>query len=156
MFRRAAISFSAEATSSPWARLSSWHGPAITDSGRLLPNRTEPMVTTGAAELWSLKIWSFDASHSLHQRERGRRQQLAGNVFDDLAVFLTFRTRRDPVGIGQERRPFRFALGERFPGQEIGQLLVGFADQGREEADRADRMLLPELQRGVLKPFQQR
>ena len=41
-FSRAAISFSAAATSSAWARLSSWHGPAITPSGRSAPKRTAP------------------------------------------------------------------------------------------------------------------
>src|SRR3954463_8360344 len=49
MFNRTAISFSACATSSAWARLSSWHGPAITEIGKALPKRTWPRATTGAA-----------------------------------------------------------------------------------------------------------
>src|SRR3981189_3370713 len=53
MFRRAAISFSAEATSSAWARLSSWHGPAMIEIGKSLPNLTDPAATTGAAEMLS-------------------------------------------------------------------------------------------------------
>ena len=42
-----AISFSAAAISSACARLSSWHGPAISASGSALPKRTLPTVTTG-------------------------------------------------------------------------------------------------------------
>ncbi len=44
---RAAISFSAEAISSACARLSSWHGPAISASGNALPKRTFPTLTIG-------------------------------------------------------------------------------------------------------------
>src|SRR6195256_2669931 len=55
IFNRAAISFSAPATSSAWARLSSWHGPAMIEIGKSLPNLTWPAVTTGAAELLAFK-----------------------------------------------------------------------------------------------------
>src|SRR3982074_1702665 len=50
-----AISFSAEAASSAWARLSSWHGPAMIEIGKSLPNLTSPAVTTGAAEMLAFK-----------------------------------------------------------------------------------------------------
>src|ERR1700730_7483791 len=59
IFKRAAISFSAEATSSAWARLSSWHGPAMIEIGRSLPNLTDPAVTTGAAEVVAFKTFSL-------------------------------------------------------------------------------------------------
>ena len=39
------------ATSSACARLSSWHGPAMIEIGRSLPNLTDPAATTGAAEI---------------------------------------------------------------------------------------------------------
>src|SRR5258707_11293665 len=55
IFKRAAISFSAPATSSAWARLSSWHGPAMIEIGKSLPNLTSPAVTTGAAEMLGFK-----------------------------------------------------------------------------------------------------
>src|SRR6476469_2190000 len=48
---RDAISLSAEATSSACARLSSWHGPAMIEIGRSLPNLTDPAETSGAAEM---------------------------------------------------------------------------------------------------------
>src|SRR6266568_5190893 len=55
IFKRAAISFSAPATSSAWARLSSWHGPATIEIGKSLPNLTWPAVTTGAVEVLAFK-----------------------------------------------------------------------------------------------------
>src|ERR1700761_6923549 len=55
MFRRAAISFRADATSSPCARLSSWHGPAMIEIGNWLPNLTRPTSTISAAEVAALK-----------------------------------------------------------------------------------------------------
>ena len=54
-----AISFSALATSSACARLSSWQGPAIIEIGRSLPNLTWPAVTTGAASSFAFKGFSF-------------------------------------------------------------------------------------------------
>src|SRR5262249_49878092 len=50
ILRRPAISFSALATSSACALLSSWHGPAIIEIGKSLPNLTDPTVTTGEAK----------------------------------------------------------------------------------------------------------
>src|ERR1700716_3607955 len=55
MFSRAAISFSADATSSACARLSNWHGPAMIEIGSSLPNLTLPAVTTGAAGILGFK-----------------------------------------------------------------------------------------------------
>src|ERR1700722_13413436 len=55
--RRVAISFSAQATSSACARLSSWHGPAMIEIGKSLPNLTDPAVTTGAAEMLAFKAF---------------------------------------------------------------------------------------------------
>jgi hypothetical protein len=45
----AAISFSADATSSACARLSSWQGPAMIEIGKALPNFADPTATIGAA-----------------------------------------------------------------------------------------------------------
>src|ERR1700716_3640987 len=59
MFSRAAISFSAEATSSAWARLSSWHGPAMIEIGNSLPNLTDPAATTGEAAMLAFKTNSL-------------------------------------------------------------------------------------------------
>src|SRR6185437_5007939 len=56
---RAAISFSAPATSSACARLSSWHGPAMIEIGRSLPNLTDPAATSGAAGKFAFKLFSL-------------------------------------------------------------------------------------------------
>src|ERR1051325_6050784 len=50
MPRRPAISLSAAAISSAWARLSSAHGPAIRASGSALPKRAAPIATTALAD----------------------------------------------------------------------------------------------------------
>ena len=65
---RAAISFSAPATSSACARLSSWHGPAMIEIGRSLPNLTEPAETTGAAEMFAFKGISFYPARTMPVR----------------------------------------------------------------------------------------
>src|SRR5258707_1514593 len=187
MSKADAISLSAEATSSACARLSSWHGPAMIEIGRSLPNLTDPAATSGAGEVFAFKALSFSAAdHAgqgrqdqpslgtssiwvasadirrasqgrlLHRRECGRHQQLIDDVADDLAVRLGLRTRLDPFGIALECGPFLFAVGERFPRQEIGQLLVGFADQRRKKSGLSDAVLLPDLQGDGLEPLQER
>src|SRR5258705_11639284 len=55
IFKRAAISFRAPATSGAGAGLSSWHGPAMIEIGKSLRNLTSPAVTTGAAEMLAFK-----------------------------------------------------------------------------------------------------
>jgi hypothetical protein len=54
---RAAISLSAAAISSACARLSSAQGPAISESGNLLPKRTAPIVTV----VLGASFWSTDS-----------------------------------------------------------------------------------------------
>src|SRR3954451_2843190 len=105
-FSRAAISFSADATSSACARLSSWHGPAMIEIGSALPNLTAPAETTGAAVMSAFKVFS------LHRRKSGRHQQLPDNIADDLAVCLAFYARVHPVRISLKRGPFPLAFGQ--------------------------------------------
>src|SRR5437660_671342 len=188
IFKRAAISFSAEATSSACARLSSWHGPAMIEIGKSLPNLTDPTATSGAAELFAFKALSSSAAdHAgrrrwdqptltvsnvrlapqaksggatkgrlLHRRECGRRQQLIDDIADDLTVRLGLCARLDPFRIALKGGPFLLAIGERFPCQQIGQFLMGFADQRREKSGLPDAVLLPNLQRDGLEALQQR
>src|ERR1700686_1950269 len=93
MLSRAAISFSAEATPSACARLSSWHGPAMIEIGRSLPNLTAPAVTIGAAEMLALK--GFPSSGADHAGPRHQDQPrfapeyqgcAAGHFTDENAV----------------------------------------------------------------------
>src|SRR5437868_76373 len=95
--------------------------------GSALPNLTAPAETTGAAVMSAFKVFS------LHRRESGRHQQLTDDIADDLAVRLAFCARLHPVRVALERGPFLVAVGQRIPRQHVSQLLVGFADQGREK-----------------------
>src|SRR5690242_11152882 len=125
--------------------------------GKLLPNLTWPTVTTGAAEMSAFTGVPFSRgpcrsapSRStpfrpritglrgllFYRRERCRHQQLADDVIDDLAVCFARGAACEPIRIGLERRPLLFAIRKRVPRKEIGQLLVGSADQRGEEADR--------------------
>src|SRR5258708_815891 len=139
MSSRAAISFSALAISSAWVRLSIWHGPAMIEIGKALPNLTAPAETTGAAVMSAFKVFS------LHRRKRGGHQQLTDDVADDLAVCFAIGARGDPVRVALERGPFFLAVGERFPRQYVSQLLVGFTYQRGEEPGLLDAVLFPEF-----------
>src|SRR5579871_4506796 len=70
MFRRLAISLNAEATSSPCARLSSWHGPAMIEIGKSLPNLTGPTLTFEAAETAAFNGLVLFARDHAGQRKR--------------------------------------------------------------------------------------
>jgi hypothetical protein len=74
------------------------------------------------------------------------RKEGVGDVRQDRTAPLAFGARRDPLGVGLERIPQAFALGEVLPCQEVGKLLVALAHERGPEADRADAVLLPELQ----------
>src|ERR1700759_285641 len=71
MLRRAAISFSALATSSAWARLSSAQGPAMIEIGKSLPNLTWPALTIAAAE-----TCLFNALSLIRRDHKGRAQRI--------------------------------------------------------------------------------
>src|ERR1044072_6290270 len=78
-----------------------------------------------------------------YRRKRRRHQQLADDVIDDLAVLLALGAAGDPVGIALECGPLLFAVGERVPRHEIGQFLIGRADQRGEETGLLDAVLVP-------------
>src|SRR5690349_15457944 len=98
----------------------------------------------------------WPAAASLHRRKRRRHQELAHDVGYDLAIFLGLRARGDPFLIALECGPLLLAIGKGFPGKEIGQLLVGFPNQRREEAGLLDAVLLPELQCDSIEALEQR
>src|SRR6516165_2485030 len=93
---------------------------------------------------------------SLHRRKRRRGEELVDDVVDDLSIRLGFRARLDPCRIGHEGRPLLLALGQGVPGQKIGELLVGFADERGEKAGLLDAVLFPQLQRDGVKALQKR
>src|SRR5207245_4084542 len=93
---------------------------------------------------------------SLHGRKRGWRQQLAADVLAELAILLRPGDHRDPFGIGEKSAPALLTLGHAVPGEHVGDLLAALADQRGPKPDLADAVLLPDPQRLVLEPRQQR
>src|SRR5215510_296272 len=91
----------------------------------------------------------------IDRRERRRRQDLARQRLYDRAVALALGAFADPLGIAHERVPFLLALGQRFPGQHVMQVVVGFADQRGPEAGLADAVPLPDAERGGLEALEQ-
>jgi hypothetical protein len=91
----------------------------------------------------------------LHRRERGRLEDLVGDVGEDWAVRLGFGAFLQPFGVVHEGGPFGFALGQGFPGQEVDELLVALADDRRPEAGLADAEALPDLERDRLEAVEE-
>jgi len=90
-----------------------------------------------------------------HRRESCRREQLAADIGNDLPVALRLVAGLVPHRIGDESRPFRLTLGQRFPGEEIGEAIAVFADRRGEKPGLADAMPLPNGQRLVGKALEQ-
>src|SRR5580658_9614343 len=164
MPRRAAISLSADAISNACARLSSTHGPAIKASGSALPKRTLPTATAGLgfAVIGSLRRTMIAAPHRvnrrrlLQRREGCRPQEGAFDVGDDRPVLFAVVADFEPGRIGGKRVPLLLALGERFPDEQIMQVVVAVTDQHGPEADLLDAVLFPDLQGMVFEPLEQR
>src|SRR5437660_944113 len=74
---------------------------------------------------------------------------------DDRPVALGFGTLGVPFGIGLERGPFLFTVGERFPFQEIIESLVRISDGDCPKAGLLDAVPLPDIQSNRVKALQQ-
>src|SRR5258708_18201730 len=93
---------------------------------------------------------------SPHGGKRGWRQQLAADALDELAILLGLGDHLGPFGIGEKSVPALLALGHAVPGKHVDDLLAALADQRGPEPGLADAVLLPDPQRLVLEPRQQR
>src|SRR6202051_4995950 len=93
---------------------------------------------------------------SLHGRKRGWRQQLAADVLDELAILLRLGDHCGPLGIGEKSAPALLPRGHAVAGEHVGDLLAALADQRGPKPGLADAVLLPDPQRLVLEPRQQR
>src|SRR5258708_1992381 len=71
-------------------------------------------------------------------------------------ALLLIPTHRAPFGIGKKSAPTLLALGQTVPGEHVGNLLAALADQRGPKPSLADAVLLPDPQRLVLEPRQQR
>ena len=66
-------------------------------------------------------------------------EAMIGPSFSDLGAL------REPFRVGHERRPFRLALGERVPRQEVIEVLVRVADEDGPEPRLPDAVALPQI-----------
>src|SRR5579883_1640531 len=159
----AASSLSAEAMSKACAPLSSAQGPAIKASGRSLPKRALPTVTMGFG---FAVIIVLPGDHDrragrgqlvlLHGRKCRRPQESACDIGDNGPVLFTVVAHLVPGGIRLKRVPLRLAIGKRVPGKHVMQIMIAVADQDGPEAGLFDAVPLPDFQRVVLEPAEQR
>src|SRR5580692_5803900 len=111
----AVTSLSAAAMSKACARLSSAHGPAISASGKALPNRALPIVTV---EFGFIDVLADDHEGggrpgqpaSFHRRKRRRPQERALDVGNDRTARFALVARLMPGRIGLERVPLLFTI----------------------------------------------
>src|SRR5665647_2979765 len=127
---------------------------------RCLPGRLPALLKR--FETITLKLWE---KHGI--KTAGFFTTLVGESNQELTYLVAWESlaerekkwaafQSDPDWIALECRPFLFAFGERFPCHEVGQLLIGFADQRGEKPSRLDAVLLPQFQRDGLEALQQR
>src|SRR5262245_42220209 len=92
---------------------------------------------------------------SLHRRERRRLQEHVRDRGDDRSIALAFRALAHPFRVDDELIPLHFALSERFPREEIVEVLVAAGpDQHCPEPGLQDAVSLPEFERRRLEPLQ--
>jgi hypothetical protein len=101
------------------------------------------------------QVGDLHGSVLFHRRESCRREQLAADIGNDLPLALRLVPGPVPCRIGDESRPFRLTLGQRFPGEEIGEAIAVFANRRGEKPGLADAMPLPDGQRLVGKALEQ-
>src|SRR3954452_19228377 len=103
--------------------------------------RDAPMMT---ATFRSVLTANLPCSASFQRRERCRLEDLVADARDDGAVALAVVAGLVPGGVVLERRPPRLAVRQRLPREHVGQLVAGFPDEGRPEADGTDAVLFPD------------
>ena len=75
----------------------------------------------------------------------------ANPSFDSAAA-----ARLDPRRVSEKDPPHALALGERFPGEQIMEVVVAVADQHGPESGLPDAVLVPELEGVILETLEQR
>src|SRR5260370_29584912 len=114
------------------------------------------MTGDGQPGLLQVEFAPRGARTSGHGGKRGWRQQLAADVLDELAILLRLGDHCDPFRIRKKSAPALLALGHAVPGKQVGDLLAALADHRGPKPGLADAVLLPDPQRLVLEPPQQR
>src|SRR5215467_14370904 len=78
------------------------------------------------------------SSRSCYRGKRGRQKDLVTRILNDWTVTFAFGARGNPLRIVHKLGPLLLPFGERLPGQQISQFVIGFADQGGPEAGLAN------------------
>src|SRR5882757_477483 len=86
------------------------------------------------------------------RREGSRRQDLIADACNNRSIAFALVAHLVPGWVVQERRPLRLELGHRPPLEDVSQLVAGFSDKGRPEADRLDAVLFPDGRELVPEP----
>src|SRR6202040_777096 len=84
-------------------------------------------------------------------RERRWREDLVADACDDGPIALAVVADLVPSRIILECRPLRLAICKRLPREYVGQLVAGFPDKGRPEADGTDAVPFPDGKKLVSK-----
>src|SRR6185369_7421245 len=95
------------------------------------------------------------ATGLLQLRVRRGRENGTRDVGNNRPVFLAFRALPQPVRIAHERSPDALTLGQVLPLEQVGQVLVAFADHRGPETDRLETVLVPDFQRHALEALVQ-
>src|SRR5215831_8455123 len=72
---------------------------------------------------------------SLQRREGCWREDLAADGCDDRSIALALVANLVPGWVFLECRPFPLPIRQRFPSEDVGQLIAGLAEERRPEAD---------------------
>ena len=88
----------------------------------------------------------------LFQRREGRwREDLIVDACDDGSIALAFVADLVPSRIILECRPSRLAICKRLPLEYVGELIAGFPDKSRPEANATDAVPFPDGKKLVSK-----
>src|SRR6478672_13481791 len=91
-------------------------------------------------------------SADLSKRREGRwREDLVADACDGGSIALAVVAHLVPSRIVLECRPPRLAICKRLPREYVGQLIAGFPDEGRPEADGTDAVSFPDGKKLVSK-----
>src|SRR5260370_15516722 len=101
---------------------------------------------------WTHALREHGSAGLFQRREGGWRQDLIADARNDRSIAFALVAHRVPSRVVQERRPPRLEIGQRLPLEDVSQLVAGFPDKGRPEADRIDPVLFPDVRKLFPKP----
>ncbi len=91
-----------------------------------------------------------------YARKTRRLQDQVADGLDDGTISFGLRPFFDPLRVGLKGGPFFVAFGERFPFEQVVQILIGIADRDRPESRLADTVAFPDFERDRIEAVEQR